>query len=298
MDNKEDLLANHIQRLHKILDLMLAHNVEDHNSTLAPGEKSLLDAALYECYRTAGISSDRSTHTRTAPLLRDLHHILVSEVCGPDPTNLTQRLLRYTGGSLSGLFSDHTNINLDNTVVQFDTKELDSELRPIVLLMISNFVWNVAFGSSIPRFLFVDEMATVGRYKAGQQFLEEIFQKARKHYLSVTGMTQEAGHLTKSIIANCATHVLLHQDDTTIDYASELFHLSGREAQRVRGFERGEALMLTNGKRMLVRFAASKEEDRLITTNRRQINRIEAASAPSVAPVPPLPVVPTIEVLE
>jgi hypothetical protein len=277
-NEKEDLLANHIMRLHRIFDCMLAYNIEDTTSTLMPQEKSLLDASLYECYRRVGIYADRSTHQRPAPLLRDLLEILTSEICGPDTTNLAGRLRRYTHGSLSGLFSGHTNIRLDATVVQFDVKELESELRPIALLMISNFVWNVAFSSRIPRFLFIDEMATVGRYRAGQHFLEEMFQRARKHYLSVTGITQEPGHLTKSIVANCASQVLLHQDDTTIDTIQDLFKLSAREAQRVRGFDKGEALLLANGRRIQVRFLAAPQEDAFITTNRRQIAALEAAA--------------------
>jgi type IV secretory pathway VirB4 component len=280
MDAKEDVLANHIQRLHRIFDLMLAHNVEDKASSLTPQEKSLLDATLYEAYRRAGISPDRTTHQRPAPLLRDVQRILAGEVCGPDPTGLAQRLRRYTDGSLSGLFSDQTNIDLHNTVIQFDVKELaEGELRPITLMMISNLIWNIAFASRIPRFLFIDEMATVGRYRSGQYFLEEIFQRARKHYLSVVGMTQEPGHLSKAIIANCASHVLLHQDDTTLDTITDLFKLSSREAMRLRGFDRGEALLLAGGKRMMVRFVASPLEDRLITTNRRQIAAIEATAA-------------------
>lgn len=281
-EEKEDLLANHIQRQHKIFDLMLAFNVEDRASTLTPQEKSLLDAALYEAYREAGISSDRATHNRPAPLLHDVYRVLSNEVCGPDSTGLAQRLRRYTSGSLSGLFSGHTNINLNNTVIQFDTKELTGELRPVALMMIANFVWNVAFGSSIIRFLFIDELATVTRYKAGKEFVEEMFQRGRKHNVSVTGMTQEPGHLSRNIIANCATHILMHQDDTTIDYVSDLFKLSAREAQRVRGLDKGEALLLTNGKRMQVRFIASPMEDKLITTSRRQIAQLE------VVPVAPI----------
>jgi type IV secretory pathway VirB4 component len=188
-------------------------------------------------------------------------------------------LRRYTDGSLSGLFSGPTNIDLNNTLIQFDVKELDSELRPVALMMISNYIWNIAFGSNIPRFLFIDELATVGRYRAGQQFLEEIFQRARKHYLSVTGITQEPGHLSKSIVANAACHILFHQDDTTIHTIADLFRLSGREAQRVRGFDKGEALLLAGGKRMTVRFMASPQEDKLITTNRRQIAAMGTAAA-------------------
>jgi type IV secretory pathway VirB4 component len=279
IDMKEDVLKNHIQRLHRILDTMLAYNTDDQQNTLNPQEKSLLDAALYETYRRAGIFADRETHSRPAPLLRDLYDVLLEGICGPDDTDLAPRLRRYTHGSLSGLFSERTNINLNNSCVQFDIKELESELRPVGFMLISQYIWNIAFSSPLPRFLFIDELATIGRYKSGQYFLEEIFQRARKYGVSVTGMTQDAGSLSNTIIANSAMHILLHQNDNTIDRATDLFKLSGREAQHVRSFDKGEALLLAAGKRMIVKFSASPEEDRLITTNRRQIEALEAAAA-------------------
>jgi type IV secretory pathway VirB4 component len=257
---------------------LLAYNLDNAQSTLDAQEKSLLDAALYETYRRAGIYADRATHDKPAPLLRDLLAVLTSEVCGPDTSNLSQRLRRYTHGSLAGLFSGPTNIELNNTVIQFDVKDLEAELRPTGLMLISQYIWNTAFTSPLPRFLFIDELLTVTRYRSGQIFVEEIFQRARKYGLSVTGMTQEASSLSKSIIANSATHILLHQDDSTADVAADLFKLSSREVQRVRGFDKGEALLLAGGKRMQVKFSASPEEDKLITTNRRQIAALEAAA--------------------
>jgi type IV secretory pathway VirB4 component len=264
---------------------MLAHNVEDQHVTLTPAEKSVLEAALYDTYRAAGISTSYETHTRRAPLLRDLYQMLLSEEYASQEVSLSlaQRLRRYTEGSLSGLFSDYTNIDLSNTVVQFDTKELDGELRPVVLLMLSNLIWSISFGSSIPRFLFIDELATMSRFRSGQLFLEEIFQRARKHFLSVTGITQHVNQLSETIVANCATHILLHQDDTTLSRVSDLFRLSPREAQMISSFNKGEALLLTHGKRMMARFVASPEEDKLITTNRRQIAKLEAAAAARLA---------------
>jgi hypothetical protein len=270
---KENVLANQVQKLHLLLDMMLSYRSPDNpDATLSIEEKALLDIALYEVYRRVGVTSNRETHDRQVPLLRDLYHVLESGEIGEDATSLARRLRRFVSGSLSGLFADVTNVQLDNPLIIFDVKDLDDELRPITLLMISNLVWNRAFASVIPRFLFIDELATFYRYRSGARFAEEMFQRARKQYLSITGITQHP-HLFKesAIIANCATHILLGQDHTTVGLIADLFQLSPREAQLLRTLKRGEALMLVDGKRMQVSFQASQLEYQLATTNPREL---------------------------
>jgi len=286
---KENILANQIQRLHLLLDMMLAHrSPENPDATLSVEEKALLDIALYECYRKVGISSDPETHQRPAPLLRDLSSTLESGDCGEDTTGLARRLKRYVKGSLSGLFTDQTNVSLENPFVVFDVRDLDDELRPIALLMIAHAVWNLSFASTMPRLLIIDELATLYRYRAGARFAEEMFQRARKQYLAITGITQHPRLFQESaILANCATHILFRQDHTTAEEVGQLFKLSSREIQLVRSFRRGEALMLMDGKRMPVRFLASEQEHRLATTNPRELAEQWTNAQHSSTPAPP-----------
>jgi type IV secretory pathway VirB4 component len=268
---KEDILANQIQRLHQILDLMLAHRSPDNpGASLTMEEKALLDVCLYETYRRVGITSDPATQGRPAPLLRDLYHVLESGDCGADLTGLAPRLRRYVYGSLSGLFSGPTNVELENSLVVFDLRELDSELRPIVLTMIATHTWNAAYGSLIPRQLIIDELATLYRYTAGARFADELFQRARKHYLGITGITQHPELFQHSaIISQCAMKVILGvgQDEAIGRQIQELFGLTDRESKIVRNMPIGEGLLLADGKRMHLRFVASPAEHRLATTN-------------------------------
>ena len=53
-----DALADKVQSLHALLDLMLADRAPTGTIGLSQREKGLLDRALYEVYRRAGISSD------------------------------------------------------------------------------------------------------------------------------------------------------------------------------------------------------------------------------------------------
>ena len=263
-----DHLADHVQKLHTLLAIMLADRMPDQAGKLTANEKGLLDRALYECYRKVGITSDVKTHDRPAPLMRDLYEVFESGVCGPDPTGITQRLRRYVHGSLAGLFAGPSDIALDNAVIVFDIHDMETELRPIGLFLVSNFVWTQSFQSQIPRQLIVDEAATLYQYESGAHFLEDLVRRARKHYLGVTIISQHPIIFRESAIpANCATHVLMRQDATSLDLIGSMFKLSDRELQLLRRLGIGEALLTTSEKRLHVRFETSELEHILATTD-------------------------------
>ncbi|MBV9614373.1 MAG: hypothetical protein JO031_02845, partial [Ktedonobacteraceae bacterium] len=267
-----DRLADHVQRLHTLLEIMLADRTPTGAGKLKSEEKGLLDRALYEAYRRVGITRDVRTHDRQAPLMRDLYDVLKSDENNPDPTGLKQRLHRFVHGSLAGLFAGPTNVSLDRVIVDFDIKDLETELRPIGLFLVSNFVWTESFHSKIPRQLIVDEAATLMDYESGASFLEDLVRRARKHYLGVTVISQNPLIFTGSAIpANCGTHILMRQDATTLDLVQQMFKLSSREVQLLRRLPTGEALLLTNEKRLHLRFEASEVEHLLATTDPREI---------------------------
>ena len=96
--SRGDRLAEKIQDLHAMLDILLAEDVSPSSTglgMLTKREKGLLDRGLYETYSRAGITGDPRTHRRQPPLLRDLYDILKSGLCGPDETDLCGRLYRY-----------------------------------------------------------------------------------------------------------------------------------------------------------------------------------------------------------
>jgi hypothetical protein len=290
-----DLLADQVQYLQAFLDILLADRGPDGPGTLTGQEKGLLDRAIYEAYRRVGITSDPRTHDRPAPLLRDLYEVLASEVCGPDPTGLSQRLRRFVRGSLAGLFNGPTNVALDNPLVVFDLHDLESELRPIGFFLISNYVWTTSFGSTMPRQLIVDELLSLYQYREGAKFLETLFQRARKHFLGITGITQHPVLLANSSIpANCATQILMAQEAAALDVVGSIFKLSPQERQILKTCGKGDALLLTHEKRLVVHFVASRIEHALATTDPRELRELAAQSAPfpqDIAAQPTMPLV-------
>src|SRR6266487_2036490 len=284
--SKGDRLAEKIQDLHAMLDIILAEDVSPSSSgggMLTKREKGLFDRALYETYRRVGISGDPHTHYRQPPLLHQLYELLKSGLCGPDETDLSGRLYRYVSGSLSSLFSDFTSVDLASSLVVWDIRDMRSELRPLAISLIADRVWTQAlYDSRRPRALYIDEAASLIEHPAGGQFLATLSRRARKRYLRLVTMTQNPEQFVQdpwgSVVAsNAAIKVLKTQDATSAAAVAERFHLTRSEQQRLITFGRQEALVLAGGKRVTITIQASQHEHALITTN--PVERAEHAHA-------------------
>jgi type IV secretory pathway VirB4 component len=270
----EYALADKIADLQALLDVMLADHDASGRGRLSSQEKGLLDQVLYEAYRRAGITNDPTTHNRTPPLMRNLSALLKSGVCGEDTTGLGSRLHRFVEGSLAGLFSGQTNVDLSAPLECFDIHDLPTDLRPIALFLLSSHVWNSSFGSSIPVLFIVDELASLFQYEEGRRFIEALFQRARKHNLSVVGVTQYVGLLEDSSIpTNSATTILMAQEAASLDKVQQIFHLSDAEVRELRTFGKGEALLLMGEQRLAVRFEASPQEYEMATSDPADLAR-------------------------
>ncbi len=238
--HKGDRLAEKMQDLHAMLDILLAEDVSTSGSgMLTKREKGLLDRALYEVYRRAGISSDPRTHSRQPPLLHDLYELLTSGLCGPDESDLAGRLSRYVSGSLSSLFSAQTSVDLASRLVVWDIRDMRGELRPLAIALIAERVWTQAlYDSRTPRALYIDEAASLLEHPAGGQFLATLSRRARKRYLRLVTMTQNPERFVQdpwgSVVAsNAAIKVLKTQDATSAAAVAERFHLTRSEQQRL-----------------------------------------------------------------
>jgi hypothetical protein len=289
LPNREagDLLADKVQSLHALLDLMLADRGPTGTAGLSQREKGLLDRALYEVYRRAGISSDPATHMRPAPLLRDLYDVLVGGACGADDTHLAERLHRYVHGSLSRLFAEPTNVELTNRLVVFDVRDMDAELRPLGLFLIADFVWTRVRHERRPRLLIIDKAWTLMQYQEGGRFLAGLARRARKYYLGLVTITQDAQDFLSSehgrtVLANSSVQLLMKQDSSTIEAVTKAFRLSTGERQYLLGCHKGEGLLFARGGHVALQIGASPFEHELATTDPRELAARQASGAGAV----------------
>jgi type IV secretory pathway VirB4 component len=272
-----DPLAEHVAALVGLLEVMLARGLD-------PYERAVLDRALYETYAAAGITAEPATHAQPTPLLRDFHAVLEATP-GAVAASLATQLARYVRGSLAaGLFAQPTDVALDRRLVVFNIQQLEEELRPVAIHLIANFVWNRVRRERRPRLLVVDEAWSLLRYAEGGAFISGMARRARKYYLGLVTITQDAADFLRSdhgraVLVNAAMKLLMKQDPTTVEAVAEPFQLTDDERQYLLGANKGEGLLFARGARTRLIIEASSAEHRLATTAPRELAERAAAES-------------------
>jgi type IV secretory pathway VirB4 component len=216
--------------------------------------------------------------------VHDLHEIL--EATPSDvAAGLAARLRRYASGSLAGgLFAGPTNVALNRRLVVFNLQSLEEELRPLAMHLIANFVWNRVRRERRPRLLVIDEAWSLLRYPEGGAFISGMARRARKYYLGLVTITQDAADFLRSdhgraVLVNAAMKLLLKQDATTVDAVADAFQLTPEERQYLLGAGKGEGLLFARGSRLALTIEASPAEHRLATTAPRELAERAAHAA-------------------
>ena len=118
-EDANDALRANLVTLHGLFRLMLGGGV------LSPNEEADLDQALIDTYARAGITSDPLTHTAPPPTIINLYDTLL-HMGGTGP-GLAQRLRKYTTGTFAGIFSQQSNIDINNQMVVFNIRDLEDD---------------------------------------------------------------------------------------------------------------------------------------------------------------------------
>lgn len=144
-DEADDALRANLVTLHGLLRLMLGGSQVAANGQimagLTPAEEADLDQGLIDTYARVGITSDPLTHNSTPPTITDLYDTLL-HMGGTGP-QLAQRLRKYTSGTFAGIFSQQSNIDINNNMVVFNIRDLEDELRPVAMYIVLSHIWNI-----------------------------------------------------------------------------------------------------------------------------------------------------------
>ncbi len=245
---------------------------------LTPVEESDLDAALIETYAKAGITNDPLTHNSLPPTIADLYDTLLH--MGNTGPQLAQRLRKYTTGTFAGIFSQQSNINIDNQMVVFNVRDLEDELRPVAMYITLNYIWNKTKADQKRRILVVDEAWQFMKYEDSANFLFSLAKRARKYNLGVTTISQDVedfmgSRLGRAIVANASMQLLLKQSPSAVDVLADVFKLTSEEKKRLSQFPVGQGLFFAGQNHVHVQIQASPTETSLITTNPEQIQQLE-----------------------
>ncbi|MCL4384559.1 ATP-binding protein [Patescibacteria group bacterium] len=263
----ENGLSEHIQDLTEIISLMVGG--------LSSEEKAVVDKAIILTYKEFGYTlngKSKAKKKQEFPLLKDFYKTLKKL----KQKDLCDRLERFVKGSLSSVFDSQTNIELDNRLVVFDIKDLNESLRPIMMLTIANFVNSQVKSHPQKRILVIDEGWILLQQEESARFISGLVRRARKYYLGVTIISQQANDFLSSeygraIASQSSLRVLMKQDTTTIKKVAEEFHLSGYEQHFLLTCDRGEALIIADQNHVALKVVASEKEHPLLTTDPREI---------------------------
>ncbi len=239
--------------------------------SLTASQSAILDRALTATYRLKGITSDPRTQALPPPLMEDLYKVLIG-MEDPNAQELAFRLERFIKGSLSGIFSAPTNINLSSQLTVFSVRDLPEELRPLAMYLIIDYIWTKVRMDFKRRLLIVDEAWYMMKNPDSASFLTEIAKRARKYYLGLTTITTDVedfltGDHGKEIISNSSIQVLFKQSPSSIEQIGHVFNLSEGEKRLLLSAGIGQGLFFAGSSHVAIRVVASAVEHQLITTN-------------------------------
>lgn len=285
-EEADNALRSNLITLHGLLRLMMggaqaqmaAGGTNAIIPALSPVEEADLDAALIETYAKAGITNDPLTHNSQPPTIIDLYDTLLH--MGNTGPQLAQRLRKYTSGTFAGIFSQQSNISIDNQMIVFNVRDLEDELRPVAMYIALNYIWNRTKADKRRRILIVDEAWQFMKYEDSANFLFSLAKRARKYNLGVTTISQDVedfmgSRLGRAIVANASMQILLKQSTSAVDVLADVFKLTSEERKRLSQFPVGQGLFFAGQNHVHIQVTASPTETNLITSNPDQMQKQE-----------------------
>ena len=244
---------------------------------LTPEEDSIIDQAITETYALKDINGDTDFTKLEPPLLSDFETVL-SGIEGTE--SLIQKISKYTKGTWSGFINQPSNVDINKKLVCFSIRDMEDELKPVAMYLITHFIWNAVRKNLRKRLLVVDEAWIMMKNDDTASFLFGLAKRGRKYYLGLATITQDVGDFLKSpyglpIITNSSIQILLKQSPSSIDVVQKTFNLTNEEKFLLLESGVGEGIFFAGLKHVAIKVVASYTEDQIITSDPSQLLKIQ-----------------------
>ncbi len=264
-ESAADVLRSNIVALVGLFRIMLGG--------LSPEEDAIIDKAITETYALKDITSDSNFADIEPPLLSDFEMVL-SGMQGSE--SLVQRLSKYTKGTWSGFINRPTNVDINKKFVVFSVRDMEDDLKPVAMYLITHYIWNAVRKNLKKRLLVIDEAWWMMKSDDTASFLYGMAKRGRKYYLGLATITQDVDDFLKSpyglpMITNSSIQLLLKQSPTTIDNLQKTFNLSDEEKYLLLESDVGEGIFFAGLKHVAIKVIASYTEDQIITSDPSQV---------------------------
>ena len=252
-------------------------------------EKLLLDNAVKTMYTQRGITDDNnsiyedndpSKPLKTMPVMEDLLSVLdkINEnPKTPVPQRIFSMLLNFVTGTYSN-FNGQTDVDLseDRRLIVFDLEDLADTVEPATIHLVLDYIWSkVKEDPTIQKTIMIEEgwsYLSEGASEASAKLIQEIFKVIRGYGGNAVISTQEINDILgsvygKSVIECSALKILMGVEEGSEKRIKEYFRLQNEEAERLKTYRKGAALLLAGHDHIPIQFQASALEHELISTD-------------------------------
>lgn len=281
-ESPADVLRSNIVALVGLFRIMLGG--------LSPEEDAIIDKAISETYALKDITVDSNFADIEPPLLSDFELVLAGM---EGSESLGQRLSKYTKGTWSGFINQPTNVDINKKFVVFSVRDMEDDLKPVAMYLITHYIWNAVRKNLKKRLLVIDEAWWMMKSDDTASFLYSMAKRGRKYYLGLATITQDVDDFLRSpyglpMITNSSIQLLLKQSPTTIDNLQKTFNLSDEEKYLLLESDVGEGIFFAGLKHVAIKIIASYTEDQIITSDPSQVLALRKQRQDAGAPNPAL----------
>ncbi len=240
---------------------------------MTPEEDAIVDKAITETYALKDISAESNFAEVEPPLLSDFEMVLAGM---ENSETLVQKLSKFTTGSWSGFLNKPSNVDMNSKLVVFSIRDMEEDLRPVAMFLITHYVWNEVRRELKKRLLVVDEAWTMMKSEDAASFLFGMAKRGRKYYLGISTITQDVSDFLNSpygppIITNSSMQFLLKQSPTAIERLQKVFNLTDEEKYLLLEANVGEGIFFAGTKHAAIKIIASYTEEQIITSDPAEI---------------------------
>ncbi len=266
-----DVLRSNIINLVGLFRIMLGG--------LSPEEDAIIDRAITETYALKDITGANDFSGMEPPLMSDFELVLAGM---ENSESLVQRVTKYTKGTWAGFINRPTNVDINKKLVVFSVRDMEDELKPVAMYIVTHYIWNAVRKDLKKRLLVVDEAWLMMKYEDTASFLYSMAKRGRKYYLGLATITQDVEDFLKSpygmpMITNSSIQILLKQSPTAIDAVQKIFNLTDEEKFLLLESDVGEGIFFAGLKHVAIKIIASYTEDQIITSDPSQLLAIAKA---------------------
>lgn len=215
---------------------------------LGASEKSIVGRCVERTYKSY-VKNPQSE----PPTLKDFREELLRQK-EPEAQAIALALERFTIGTMD-VFAHQTNVNMENRIMLYDIFDLDSQLKPVGMLVMLDAILNRVIENhkrGRRTWIYIDEIYLFFANEYSANFLEQCWKRFRKKGAAATGITQNVSDClrsptAKNMLANSEFMLMLSQAPTDQDELVNMLHISKEQLKFIDNAPEGHGLLKVGG---------------------------------------------------